>query len=76
MSAAMQLEPHNAVAAAEATATVGAVVEEMDVGGPSDQPMLSMVEQAAVDARRATQLAETRAEAASARPVTLAAQQR
>jgi hypothetical protein len=49
----MQLEPHNAVAAAEATATVETGVEEMDVDGPSDQPMLSMVEHAE-DAERAT----------------------
>ena len=55
MSTAMQLEAHNAVAAAEATATVETVVEQMDVAGPSDEPLLSMVEQAEVDARRATQ---------------------
>ena len=46
MSTAMQLEAHNAVAAAEATATVETDVEGMDVDGPSDQPMLSMVEHA------------------------------
>ena len=61
----MQLEPHNAVAAAEATATVETDVEGMDVDGPSDQPMLSMVEHAE-DAERATQLAETRADTADA----------
>ena len=59
MAAAMQLEAHNAVAAAEATAAVETGVEEMDVAGPSDEPVLSMVEQAEVDARRATQSAET-----------------
>ena len=48
MSTTMQLEEHNAVAAAKATATVETGVEEMDVGGPSDEPMLSMVEQAEV----------------------------
>ena len=41
MSTAMQLEAHNAVAAAEATATVETVVEQMDVAGPSDEPLLS-----------------------------------
>ena len=66
MSTAMQLEAHNAVAAAEATATVETVVEQMDVAGPSDEPLLSMVEQAEVDARRVTQSAETRADMADA----------
>ena len=66
MSTAMQLEAHNAVAAAEATATVETVVEQMDVAGPSDEPLLSMVEHAEVDARRVTQSAETRADMADA----------
>ena len=46
----------------------------MDVAGPSSEPMLSMVEQAEGDARRATQSAETRADTADARVTQLTTQ--